>query len=83
MNHVLKTLPVYWDAIERGEKLFECRRNDRAFQKGDTVELCRLDDEYNRWILPKKVLKFRIGFILQGGQFGIDEQYCVFQLEPL
>ena len=26
---------------------------------------------------------FRIGFVLRGGQFGIEPGYVVFQLEPL
>lgn len=40
--HELKTWPTYWDAVERGEKLFEVRENDRFFQAGDVVELIRL-----------------------------------------
>jgi hypothetical protein len=27
-------------------------------------------------------LRFKIGWILQGGQFGIEPGYIVFQLEP-
>ncbi len=41
--HELKTYAVYWDAIERGEKPFEVRRNDRLYQAGDTVRLLRMD----------------------------------------
>lgn len=40
-EHILKTWDVYWDAIERGEKLFEIRRDDRGFQKGDILILRR------------------------------------------
>lgn len=42
--HELKTIAVYWDAVERGEKLFEVRRNDRFFQQGDIVRLIRVDE---------------------------------------
>jgi hypothetical protein len=27
-THTLKTYPVYWDAVDRGEKTFEIRRED-------------------------------------------------------
>ena len=43
--HQLKTLPVYFDAVERGEKTFEVRRDDRGFQKGDVVRLLKLTSD--------------------------------------
>lgn len=42
VEHVLKTLPDYFDAVARGEKTFEVRRDDRGFQKGDILVLHRL-----------------------------------------
>ena len=41
--HELKTLPVYFDAVERGEKTFEVRKDDRGFQKGDVLRQYRFD----------------------------------------
>lgn len=38
-THHLKTLPVYFDAVKRGDKTFELRKNDRDFQTGDTLVL--------------------------------------------
>ena len=94
--HELKTAPIYFDAIARGDKLFEVRKNDRFFQCGDIVELIRLHEESNYytpytekggWKTGDKSkaqrLKFRIGPILQGGQFGIEPGYCVFSLLPI
>lgn len=38
MNHELKILPCYFDAVLSGRKTFEIRDNcDRGFQAGDTV----------------------------------------------
>jgi hypothetical protein len=89
-THVLKTVAVYWDAMASGDKTFDVRRDDRGFQKGDLVELHRLNEEYNKTQVetnwdgkPKNVLVRRIRWILTGGQFGIQPGYVVLQLEPI
>ena len=41
-THVLRTLPHYFDAVARGHKTFEIRRNDRMFQVGDVLKLVRM-----------------------------------------
>lgn len=87
MTHVLKTLPQYWDAVQRGDKTFEVRRDDRGFQKGDIVELLKIhpgtrhpDTNYDG---SHKIITRRIRYILTGGQFGIEPGYVVLQLEAL
>lgn len=96
--HELKTWPTYWDAVARGEKLFEVRKNDRFFQCGDIVHLLRLSKDspvagftaHDGYSSPEtshacyaKRLTFSVGPVLQGGQFGIEPGYCVFSLLPL
>lgn len=91
-THELKTWAIYWDAVERGEKLFEVRKNDRFFQVGDVVELhrwnpdklCFEDQRGECSSYPQKAgtLRFRVGPVLQGGQFGIEPAFCVFSLLP-
>lgn len=90
MIHRLKTLPQYWDAVQRGEKTFEVRRDDRGFQKGDEVHLQRLDPLFPRKLdlepgtaRARDPLKRRIKYILTGGQFGIEAGYVVMALEEL
>lgn len=80
--HVLKTLPEYWDAVERGEKTFEVRRDDRGFQRGDTVVLrrCVHAPLGPKVMDPPVDLRFTIGWILTGGQFGIEPGYVVLSL---
>ncbi len=40
-THTLKVEHEYMDAVNSGEKSFEVRRDDRGFQKGDRLILCR------------------------------------------
>ena len=52
VEHKLKCWPQYFDAIERGDKPFDVRRDDRGFQKGDVIVLQRFSSEmgYTRGI---------------------------------
>ena len=46
-HHELKIKPEYYRAIERGEKTFEVRYNDRNFKEYDILELHEFcGDEY-------------------------------------
>lgn len=50
ITHELKTWPDYFQAVKRGDKRFELRRNDRDFRVGDTLRLreyCPVDDAYS------------------------------------
>ncbi len=40
-THTLKVEHEYMDALKCGDKTFEVRRDDRGFQKGDKLILCR------------------------------------------
>lgn len=84
-THTVKCWPNYFDAIARGDKPFDVRRDDRGYQKGDILDLRRFDPAQNRshqeWFidtLPK--LTKRITYVLTGGQFGIEPGYVVLGL---
>ena len=90
-THTLKCWPQYWDAIERNEKRFDVRRDDRGFQKGDIVRLQKYDPTpyelagktqvrgYVRHISDNSpwTIERKIKYILTGGQFGIEPGYVV------
>ena len=91
--HTLKTWPDYWWAVAEGGKNFEVRRDDRGFQKGDTVSLLCFDpkkekymsDSANHAMNAASAMEItrEITWILTGGQFGIEPGYVVFGLsEP-
>ena len=86
-EHKLKTWSRFWDAIASGEKTFEVRKNDRAFQTGDVLVLQKFDPDRFRYEMdcstpvgrPHEIRK-RVTFLLQGGQFGIEPGFCVLGL---
>lgn len=56
-EHFLKLEYRYWDAVNSGEKNFEVRRDDRGFQKGDVVTLCKFGKD------PRVISRHKIGFM--------------------
>lgn len=86
--HELKTFDPYFDAVERGEKTFEVRYNDRDYQKGDILRLIcikgpgsqpyALDAQGERRCIDRLVT-----YVLEGGQFGIEPDYVVLGIKEL
>jgi hypothetical protein len=44
-RHVLKVAHEYFAALHDGSKTFEVRRNDRGYQRGDTLRLYDLGED--------------------------------------
>ncbi len=88
-HHRLKTDEPAYNAVRRGDKNFEIRKDDRMFQTGDVVTLEHHIPTEAKWGAgPPKLpgnpdLTFRIGFVLRGGQYGIEPGYVGFSLLPL
>lgn len=91
MEHHLKVMAQYYDAVEEELKTFEVRKNDRGFQKGDTLILHRFTlEELNQlemgelWPLrPAPKLRVEVTYILTGGQFGIKSGYVVLGIKKV
>lgn len=88
-EHVLKTTPDMWRAVQSGEKNFEVRRDDRGFQRGDILVLHRLSVDtfgnvsstYVDYRDKRPVeLRRKIKWILTGGQLGVEPGYVVMAL---
>ncbi|BCH59180.1 bacteriophage P2 associated protein [Agrobacterium vitis] len=78
MYHYLKCDGSYYDAIQDGRKNFEVRLNDRGFQAGDIITLTRTGEPSTADRAP--FLSREITYVFQGGQFGLEPQYCVLGL---
>jgi len=78
--HELKTWPEYFEQIWNGTKTFEVRKNDRGYQKGDTVILREWDKSKNTIDSHKytgRKIKATIGFVLSEMQ---QDGYVTFSL---
>jgi ParB family chromosome partitioning protein len=74
----LKTETQYFQAVENGSKEFEVRKNDRGYKLGDIVYLQEtVNGVYTGRVMPG----CEVIYILLGGQYGIDPDYCVMQLK--
>lgn len=89
-THTVKCWPTYFDAIRRGDKTFDVRRDDRGYQKGDVLELQRTQEPPYQYVVerdylgkPRHVLHRRITYVLTGGQFGIEPGYVVLGLAEM
>lgn len=82
-EHRLKTWPIFFEAVERGDKTFEVRKNDRSFQRGDTLVLERYHPEFGYEKFggnAAPTLKRSVTYVLAGGMFGVEPGYAVLGL---
>lgn len=82
-THKVKCLDVYFDEVKLGLKRFEIRKNDRFYQCGDILIMERVHKGKAGSLFKttqEPPLRFVVGPILQGGQFGIEAGYCAFSL---
>jgi hypothetical protein len=92
-EHVIKVQPPYMDSLRDGTKTFEVRRNDRAYQAGDTLLLvdhgvctCSNPDCELR-VHQSPSLRFDVTFVYSGdprfdGHGGMQWGYVVLGIRP-
>lgn len=78
-KHELKILPQYFERVVSGEKTFEIRENDRDFQTGDEIELKEFDKVMRKF--TGRYVSGRISYIFHGGEYGLEQGYCVFSFK--
>lgn len=81
MTHELKTWKKYFVMVFCGSKTFEVRKNDRNFKLGDDLLLKEWDNEKNEY--TGRFLHRKVDYILQGGQFGIEEGFVVMSISKI
>lgn len=83
MEHILKIKVNYAIDILKNGKNFEVRKNDRNYQKGDTVSFNVIDGFGKTVTQNLEMPKYEITYVLHGGEYGLDEDYCVFGIKPI
>lgn len=77
MIHELKILPEYFDAVDRREKTFEIRKNDRGFKVGDYLTLKEWDGEQ---YTGREVSRY-VNYILYDWTGGLQDGWCIMNLK--
>jgi len=77
--HSLKIVPSYFDDVSSGKKKFEIRKNDRDFLVGDLLNLREWNPETERY--TGRELTAKVTYKINGGQYGLDNDYCVLGIE--
>lgn len=76
-EHAIKIKEKYFKAVLSGEKTFEIRKNDRDYKVGDIIRFVPIDDECGM-IIPHNPNTYKITYVFYGGEYGLEEGYCVF-----
>lgn len=73
--HELKIAPEYFEAVAKGAKQFELRKDDRNFQVNDLVVL----KEYDNGAYTGRTLRhLPIKYVLRNcPQYGLQDGYCI------
>lgn len=83
-THYVKCWPSYFDAIARGIKPFDVRRDDRGYQRGDILVLqcwCPRAGHYVSLPTGERIeIRRLITYVLPGGQFGVEAGFAVLGL---
>lgn len=70
--HHIKLGESFFGEVERGEKTFELRKNDRDYKKGDILEMMEFKDGKN----TGRTVRVLVTYILT--EFaGLEEGYCI------
>ena len=77
--HEVKSHPEYFQKVKHGFKSFEIRKNDRDYQSNHFLKQREWNPETKKYTGDS--VTHRIGYILEGGKFGLEKGYIIMQLE--
>lgn len=76
--HELKCWPVFFQAIKRGDKTYEIRKNDRNFHVGDELYLREWDPQTQEY--SGDALSCSVTYLTKGPEWGIPSGICILGL---
>lgn len=73
--HYIKTKKEYFEAVQKGDKTFELRKDDRNYQVGDTLMLIMLDKDGKE---TDEILKVNVTYVLKDcPEYGLKPGYAI------
>jgi hypothetical protein len=78
--HTLKCWPDVYTAVAHGEKTFEFRRDDRAYEVGDILHLRSWDPRTETY--DDRECDRQVTYIVRGPAFGIPEGFVIMSITP-
>lgn len=81
MTHKIKIKYKYYKAVLNGDKTFEVRKNDRDYKVGDIIQFVPVADDSDM-IITHNPNEYKITYVFHGGEYGLEEGYCVFGITP-
>lgn len=81
MIHKIKIKYKYYRDVLNGDKTFEIRKNDRDYKVGDIIQFVPVADDSDM-IIPHNPNEYKITYVFHGGEYGLEEGYCVFGIAP-
>ncbi len=79
MLHKIKICKQFADAIQSGDKNFEIRKNDRGYNKGDSVIFTVIDNDGCAIHHEIDLYVYNITYVLNG--YGLKNGYVVFGIQ--
>lgn len=81
-SHELKCHPHFFEALSRGDKNFEIRRNDRRYATGDVLIIRKFDPSYG--LIPgEEPLRFKVTYLMSDEDFpGILPGFVIMGIKP-
>lgn len=79
MEHKLKILSRYYEAILQGKKTFEVRKDDRPYHEGDTL-LLQEAVALNGLICTGREIKVAVTYILRDSEY-VKDGYCIMSIK--
>lgn len=79
MIHALKIEQKHFEAVIKGEKTFEIRKNDRGYQVGDILALNEFDNNSNKYTDRSALVS--VDYILDDEKY-LAEEHIVMGIKP-
>lgn len=74
VEHELKILPQFYNAVISNRKTFEIRKDDRDYQVGDRILLREFDGEKYTNRKTRRIITY---ILREAKEYGLEDGYCI------